>query len=50
MSGYCQQSDIKVVPVEAKFRTVSRKQTTMSPAKLRHLLKLGTISELEAKA
>lgn len=49
MSGYCQQSSVSSVPPDAKFRTVSRKQPTMTPAKLRRLLKRGTIAEEEAK-
>ncbi len=47
MSGYCNISGIKPVPDSAKFRTVSRKQTTMSQSKLRRLLKRGSISENE---
>lgn len=49
MSGYCQQSDILQVPTNAKFRTVSRQQSTMSSAKLRRLIKRGSITEEEAK-
>lgn len=50
MSGYCQVSDIKPVPEGVKFRTVSRKQTTMSGAKLRRLQNRGSITEEEIKA
>jgi len=49
MSGYCQQGDIKPVPAGAEFRTISRKQPTMSPAKLRRLIKRGSITEEDAK-
>lgn len=49
MSGYCQVSDIKPVPADVQYRTVSRKQTTMSNAKLRRLQKRGSITEEEAK-
>jgi CRISPR-associated endonuclease Csy4 len=49
MSGYCNVSEIKSVPTGAKFRTVSRKQTTMSQAKLNRLLKRGSITEDEIK-
>lgn len=45
MSGYCSVSSIMLVPEGAKFRTVSRKQTTMSQAKLRRLMKRGPMSE-----
>lgn len=45
MKGYCEQSDIKPVPTGAKFRVVSRKQSTMSNAKLNRLLKRSSITE-----
>lgn len=44
MSGYCNFSDIFTIPLASKFRTVSRKQSTMSQAKLRRLIKRGSIS------
>ena len=43
MSGYCDVSSVKPVPLKTKFRTVSRKQTTMSQSKLRRLVKRGSI-------
>lgn len=49
MSGYCQQSDIQPVPADVKFRTISRQQPTMSAAKLKRLLKRGSITEEDAK-
>ncbi len=49
MSGYCQLSGIKSVPSEVTFRTVSRSQPTMSSAKLRRLVKRGSITDEEAK-
>jgi CRISPR-associated endonuclease Csy4 len=49
MSSYCQQSDIHPVPPDSKFRTVSRQQPTMSPAKLKRLLKRGSITDDEVK-
>jgi CRISPR-associated endonuclease Csy4 len=49
MSGYCSISDILPVPDGSKFRTVSRKQTTMSQSKLNRLLKRGSITEDEVK-
>lgn len=45
MKGYCEQSDIRSVPAGAKYRVVSRRQSTMSNAKLNRLLKRGTISD-----
>ncbi|REL26549.1 type I-F CRISPR-associated endoribonuclease Cas6/Csy4 [Thalassotalea euphylliae] len=42
--GYCKVSSILPVPIDAKHRTVSRKQTTMSQAKLRRLKARGSIS------
>jgi len=49
MNGYCQQSDIQPVPADVKFRTISRQQPTMSAAKLKRLIKRGSITEEEAK-
>jgi CRISPR-associated endonuclease Csy4 len=49
MSVYCSISDILPVPDNSKFRTVSRKQTTMSQSKLNRLLKRGSITEDEVK-
>lgn len=49
MRGYCNISMITPVPDSAKFRTVSRKQTTMSQSKLRRLVKRGSITENEIK-
>lgn len=49
MSGYCKVGDIISVPGDTKYRTVSRKQTTMSQAKLNRLLKRGSIAEQEVK-
>jgi len=49
MSGYCTVNSVLSVPDRAKFRTVSRKQTTMSQSKLRRLIKRGSIKEDEVK-
>ena len=49
MSGYCSISEILPVPDDSKFRTVSRKQTTMSQSKLNRLLRRGSITEDEVK-
>jgi len=45
MIGYCKVSEISPVPDGVKHRTVWRKQSTMSEAKLRRLIKRGSISE-----
>lgn len=45
MIGYCKVGDIAPVPADTKFRTVSRVQTTMNHAKLKRLLKRGSITE-----
>ena len=50
LSGYCEVSGILNVPGNCKYRVISRIQTTMTPAKLRRLLKRGTITNEEAKA
>ncbi|WP_440617729.1 type I-F CRISPR-associated endoribonuclease Cas6/Csy4 [Cysteiniphilum sp. 6C5] len=49
MHGYCKISEIQLVPAGAKFRTISRVQTTMSNAKLKRLQKRGSISVDEVK-
>tara|TARA_R110002124_G_scaffold122423_2_gene281009 strand:- start:4804 stop:5355 length:552 start_codon:yes stop_codon:yes gene_type:complete len=49
MSGYCQQSGLQSVPADVKFRTISRQQPTMSLAKLKRLLKRGSITGDEVK-
>ncbi|MFQ3192667.1 MAG: CRISPR-associated endonuclease Csy4 [Paraglaciecola sp.] len=47
--GYCDVSQILVVPEGHLHRTVGRKQTNMSQAKLNRLLKRGSINEQDAK-
>ncbi|KJS04711.1 MAG: CRISPR-associated protein Csy4 [Gammaproteobacteria bacterium BRH_c0] len=49
MSGYCNLSQALPVPDSVQYRTVSRKQSTMSQSKLNRLLKRGSITEEEAK-
>lgn len=49
LSGYCEKSEIRPIPTDVKFRTVSRRQPTMSLAKIRRLLKRGSITENEVK-
>jgi len=45
--GYCQISTIQIVPEQVKYRTVSRIQSTMSPSKLKRLIKRGSINDAE---
>lgn len=40
---------IKPVPIASKFRTISRKQITMSQSKMRRLFKRGSITEDDIK-
>jgi len=50
LKGYCNVSGIEPVPSEAHYRTVSRIQSNMTEAKLRRLIKRGSISDSELKA
>jgi CRISPR-associated endonuclease Csy4 len=50
MSGYCQINEIRPVSSDVRFRTVSRTQPKMSPAKLRRLIKRESITEAQAKS
>jgi CRISPR-associated endonuclease Csy4 len=47
--SYCEVSQLLVVPPNHTHRTVSRKQSTMSKAKLNRLLKRGSIAKQGAK-
>ena len=47
--GYCDLTQPLSVPADVSYRTVSRKQTNMSQAKLNRLLKRGTIKQEEVK-
>jgi CRISPR-associated endonuclease Csy4 len=47
--GYCTVDEILAVPGDCQYRTVGRKQATMSESKLARLLKRGSISHEEAK-
>ena len=49
LSGYCDVSGIQAIPNEVVYRTISRKQSNMTEAKLRRLIKRGSISEDETK-
>jgi len=46
---YCRTSEIKTVPQNVQYRTISRIQQTMSQSKLRRLVKRGTIKEEDIK-
>jgi len=48
LSGYCEVTAVMPVPVEAKYRTVSRIQSNMTASKLRRLIKRGSISAEKA--
>ncbi len=50
LSGNCDISTVFEIPHDVRYRTISRKQTNMSIAKLRRLIKRGSISENEAKS
>jgi len=49
LSGYCVLSEIKVVPTQAVYRTISRKQSNMTEAKLRRLIKRDSIPREKIK-
>lgn len=48
--GYCDITEACSVPSDCQYRCVSRKQTTMSLAKLRRLMNRGSITPEKAKA
>ena len=50
LSGYCDVSAAQKVPEGTAYRTISRKQSNMTEAKLRRLIKRGSISPEAAKA
>ena len=50
MSGYCNTGAVLPVPESVQYRTISRKQTTMSQSKLNRLLKRGSITQEQVKA
>lgn len=47
--GYCEVSDILPVPEKVKYRVISRIQSNMTEAKLRRLIKRGSISSEQVK-
>lgn len=49
LTGYCDVSKILLVPDNVQYRTVSRKQSTMTNSKLKRLVKRGSIDPAEVK-
>ncbi len=49
LSGYCDVSAIQAIPNDVSHRTISRKQSNMTEAKLRRLIKRGSITQDEIK-
>lgn len=49
MHGYCDVTVVQSLPDKVKYRTVSRKQSTMSQSKLNRLLKRGSITKEDVK-
>lgn len=47
--GYCDVSEIQPIPSNVKHRTISRIQSNMTEAKLRRLIKRGSINTGNAK-
>lgn len=43
--GYCKVSEIQTTPSKVEYRVISRKQPTMTMAKLNRLLKRGTLTQ-----
>lgn len=50
LKGYCSVSAIQKIPEGVAYRNIARKQANMTEAKLRRLIKRGSISEEETKA
>lgn len=50
LAGYSNVSPIKNIPVDVKYRIISRKQPNMTEAKLRRLIKRGSITSESVKA
>ena len=50
LASYCKVSAVQAIPTGVSYRTVSRKQSNMTEAKLRRLIKRGSITENEIKA
>ncbi|MCX5869208.1 MAG: type I-F CRISPR-associated endoribonuclease Cas6/Csy4 [Deltaproteobacteria bacterium] len=50
VAGYCEISDVKNVPLDVKYRIISRIRTNMSKSKLERLKRRGSITPVEEKA
>ncbi len=50
LKSYCIIGSIQAIPNDAPYRTISRKQSNMTEAKLRRLIKRGSILPGEVKA
>ena len=50
IAGYCEVSDLKIVPANIQYRTVSRIRTNMSKSKLARLKRRGSITTDKEKA
>jgi len=50
LKGYCTIGSIQAIPEDVFYRTISRKQSNMTEAKLRRLIKRGSILPDEVKA
>ena len=50
LKGYCVINAIQAVPVDVMYRNISRIQSNMTEAKLRRLIKRGSITQEETKA
>ena len=50
LQGYCTISSTQEIPVQVLYRNISRKQSTMTEAKLRRLTKRGSIPPENIKA
>jgi len=49
LKGYCSASSIQKIPADVMYRNISRKQANMTEAKLRRLVKRGSISKEDIK-
>lgn len=49
LSGYCDVTAVQKIPEKTAYRTISRKQSNMTEAKLRRLIKRGSILPDEMK-
>ena len=50
LKGYCAISSIQAIPADVAYRNISRIQSNMTEAKLRRLIKRGSITQEETKA